>query len=675
MVKRTTSKEISGNIKESVNSLSLKVPSSLSDNRRIIIENVMPRVDGVKFPVKRVIGERVVVRADVFADGHDKVLAFLLFREAGAETWQRSRMTFLENDAWSASFMIEKQTNYVFTVRGFISEFSTWLEDLKKKVASGLNVALDLQIGAKIIRDAVAHCPVSESEKLLTWASVLEKPHDMAKAISSALEDELLLIMENSLDVARSVTFEPEITVEVDRARALFSSWYEIFPRSWSKTPGAHGTFCECEQILPEIARMGFDVLYLPPVHPVGISHRKGKNNSTTCNPDEPGCPWAIGGIHGGHKAIHPQLGTIVDFKSFVKRAQELKMEVALDIAFQCSPDHPYVKDHPSWFKWRPDGTVQYAENPPKKYEDVLPFNFETPDWRDLWEELKSVFLFWAANGVRIFRVDNPHTKPFLFWDWVIAGVKAEYPDAIFLAEAFTRPKIMYRLGKAGFSQSYTYFTWRNTKKEFEDYLTELSQTNVAEFFRPNFWPNTPDILPEHLQYGNRAMFMIRAALASTMSSNWGIYGPAFELCLTQAYPGKEEYIDNEKYEIKSWDWDRQGNIKDFITSLNRIRKENLSLQMTRNIHFCRILNDQIIAFFKATGDYSNIVVVLVNLDSTHQQSGWLDIPWLDLGLNKDKPLQAQELLSGEKVYWQGEKAFVDLDPKRCPVQIFRISQ
>ncbi len=652
----------------------LNSPVAVS-NARIIIENVTPTVDKGNFPVKRVTGEQVVVRADVFTDGHDQVLAFLLFKDAETRDWQEMRMKFLHNDAWEGSFTIATEKDYIFTVRGYASEFTTWQTDLKKKIASGVNIAVDLQIGARMINETALRCLPVEAQKLTAWAAILEKHQDIEAAMAVAVSNELLAIMEANMDVIKSVTFNPAVNVEVDRVRSLFSSWYELFPRSWSAIPGQHGTFKDCERILPEIARMGFDVIYLPPIHPIGQKHRKGKNNSKTCTPVDPGCPWAIGGAAGGHKSIHPELGTMDDFKSFISQARALKMEVALDIAFQCSPDHSYVKDHPQWFKWRPDGTVQYAENPPKKYEDVLPFNFDTPDWQNLWEELKSIFIFWASQGVRIFRVDNPHTKPFLLWDWLIAGVKKEYPDAIFLAEAFTRPKIMYRLAKGGFSQSYTYFTWRNTKKEFEEYLTELSQTNVAEFFRPNFWPNTPDILAEHLQHGVRASFMMRAALAATMSSNWGIYGPAFELCLTEPFPGKEEYNDNEKYEIKQWDWDREGNIKDFIAVLNRIRKENPALQQTRNIRFAKISNEQILAYYKATDDLSNILIIVVNLDPHHTQTGWLEIPWHEFGFNQERVCAAKELIRGEHFSWNGASVFIELDPNSSPVQVIRINQ
>lgn len=642
---------------------------------RIIIENVTPEIDGGRFPIKRVIGEQVVVRADVFADGHDEVAAFLLYRECDRQEWREVPMKFLNNDAWVGSFVIEHEKDYFYTVRGYVSEFSSWRHDLKKKTDAGRDVAVDLKIGSAILKSTAGRCSKPETAQLEKWARVLAAPKDIKSAIALAIGDELAAVMQANLDPEKSATYEPQLRVLVERARALFSSWYEFFPRSWAPEPGKHGTFKDCERILPEIARLGFNIIYLPPIHPIGTTFRKGKNNSAKCAPTDPGSPWAIGSAEGGHKAVTPELGTLKDFRAFVAHAKKHSLEVALDIAFQCSPDHPYMKEHPDWFRWRPDGTVQYAENPPKKYEDIVPFNFDTADRESLWEELKSIFIFWIEQGVKIFRVDNPHTKPFVFWDWLIVSLRKEHPDVIFLSEAFTRPKVMYRLAKAGFSQSYTYFTWRNTKQEFRDYLAELTQTDVAEFFRPNFWPNTPDILPEHLQVGGRTAFAMRAVMAATLSSNYGIYGPAFELCVNTPIQGKEEYLDAEKYEIKSWDWEVPGNIKDLLARLNAIRSDNPCLQMTRNIRFLNIDNDRILAYYKATGDYSNIIIVVVNLDPRNVQSGWLEIPMAELGIDKERPFMAQDLLSGQKFIWQGEKNFIELDPARTPAHIIRVNK
>lgn len=646
-----------------------EVPGSL----RIVIENVTPQIDGGKFPIKRVVGDSVVVRADVFADGHDEVAAYLLYKVSGEERWNQVPMKALGNDAWIGSFPVLEEKSYSYSVRGYIDEFSSWCHDLKKRYEAGSDIGVDLGIGAALLVDAAKRSSGQDSRKLQSWAEDLKRPGSNKAGFELATAKELSAVMAANLDPARSYTYEPELAVLVDRPRASFSAWYELFPRSWSETPGRHGTFKDCERILPEIAKLGFDVLYLAPIHPIGKRFRKGKNNSTKCDPRDPGSPWAVGSSEGGHKDIHPELGTLKDFSDLVAKAKKSGLEVALDIAFQCSPDHPYLKSHPEWFRWRPDGTVQYAENPPKRYEDIVPFNFDTTDRRGLWNELKSIITFWAGQGVRIFRVDNPHTKPFIFWDWLIAEVKREYPDSIFLAEAFTRPKVMYRLAKSGFTQSYTYFTWRNTKKEFQDYLTELTRTDIAEFFRPNFWPNTPDILAEHLQNAPRAAFALRAVMAATLSSNYGIYGPAFELCVNTPMKGKEEYAESEKYEIKRWDWEREGNIKDLLMRLNAIRRENPALQMTRNIRFCEIDNDKLLAYYKATGDYSNIIIVIVNLDPYNAQAGSLKVPCDELGIDKGRPYAAHDLLSGVKHVWQGEESYIELHPDKAPAHIIHV--
>ncbi|RMF92880.1 MAG: alpha-1,4-glucan--maltose-1-phosphate maltosyltransferase, partial [Nitrospinota bacterium] len=452
-----------------------------------------------------------------------------------------------------------------------------------------------------------------------------------------------------------------------------FSTWYELFPRSCSPEAGRHGTFRDCERLLPEIARMGFDVLYFPPIHPIGQTNRKGKNNAPVAQPDDVGSPWAIGGVDGGHKAIHPQLGTFADFERLRQKAQEHGIEIALDLAYQCSPDHPYVREHPEWFRHRPDGTIQYAENPPKKYEDIFPFYFETDAWPALWEELKSIVLFWIEKGVRIFRVDNPHTKAFPFWEWMIGEVKTRYPDVLFLSEAFTRPKVMYRLAKLGFSQSYTYFTWRNTKAELIDYMTELTRTEVREYFRPHFWPNTPDILPEPLQYGGRPAFMMRLILAATLSSNYGIYGPAFELCVDEALPGREEYLHSEKYELKVWDRDQPGNLKGLISRINRIRRDNPALQQTHNLQFYEVDNEALLCYGKMTEDLSNIILVAVNLDPFHTQAGWVHIPLEGLAIAPDQPYLVHDLISEDKYIWQGPRNHIILDPQTMPAHIFRV--
>ncbi len=646
---------------------------TVEGKKRVIIERVRPTIDCGRFPVKRVVGEEVVVQADIFTDGHDAVSARLLYRQAREETWQETPMTFIGNDRWGGSFIVENMGLYHYTLEGWVDHFQTWQGDLRKKFQAGQDVKVELMIGVEHIEAAGERASEASAKKLREWAIRLREEKDVDRAVSLALSEELTTLMQSVPDRRWSTTHDKELVVLVDPPQALFSTWYEMFPRSCSPEPGRHGTFEDCERLVPEIRRMGFDILYLPPIHPIGKTKRKGKNNSPVGEPDDVGSPWAIGADEGGHKSVHPQLGTIKDFERLVRKAREHGVEVALDVALQCSPDHPYVKEHPEWFRWRPDGSVQYAENPPKKYQDVLPINFETDSWQELWEELKSIVLFWIGKGVRIFRVDNPHTKPFAFWEWLIGEIKKEYPDVIFLSEAFTRPSVMYRLAKLGFTQSYTYFTWRNTKREFVDYVTELTRTEVRECFRPNFWPNTPDILPEHLQYGGRPAFIARLVLAATLSSNYGMYGPAFELCVNQAVPGKEEYLDSEKYEVKPWDRSQRGNLKDLITRVNRIRRENPALQTTWNVKFYDVDNDQLLFYGKATKDFSNILLIVVNLDPFHKQSGWLRVPLDELGLAPGQPYLIHDLLGDDKFIWQGERNRVELDPHVLPAYIFRV--
>ncbi len=514
--------------------------------KRVIIENVRPQIEGGRFPVKRALGEKVVVTADIFSDGHDTVSARVLFKGPHDKDWKESGLTFLENDLWSGEFKVKDVGTYSYTVEGWVDHFRTWQKDVKKKYDAGQNVNVDLQIGLEYIDRAIKKAGGDDKTNLKDISEEV-KGTDPERAVITAVGKSLTELINRYLDLSSASRYQKELLVVVDRKKAVFSAWYERFPRSCAPKPGRHGTFKDCEAILPEIARMGFDVLYLPPIHPIGRTKRKGKNNNPVCVEGDVGSPWAIGAAEGGHKDVLSELGTLDDFRHLVDQAKDYGIDMALDIAFQCSPDHPYVKDHPEWFRWRPDGTVQFAENPPKKYEDIIPINFETDQWQELWAELKSVFLFWIEKGVRIFRVDNPHTKSFGFWEWVIGEIKKDYPDTIFLAEAFTRPKVMYRLAKLGFTQSYTYFTWRNTKWEITEYMRELVQTDVREHMRPNFWTNTPDILPEHLQYGGRPAYMMRLVLAATLSSNYGIYGPAFELFVQEAIEGKEEYLHSEK--------------------------------------------------------------------------------------------------------------------------------
>lgn len=641
---------------------------------RVVVEQVTPEIDRGRFPIKRIVGESVLVEANIFADGHEVVAGVLLFRREGALGWREVEMEALPNDRWRARFVVSEIGCYRYTVEGFIDPFETWRRDFEKKAEAEQDVRVDLMAGAQLIAAASEKASGADAMRLAELAALLRQPSDLESAIAAVLDSELSRLMRRYRERSGVARYERELAVIVERERARFSSWYEMFPRSCSPEPNKHGTFRDCEARLPYVARLGFDVLYFPPIHPIGVTHRKGKNNRITCGPDDPGSPWAIGAAEGGHKAVHPQLGTLEDFRHLVAKAREAGIEIALDIAFQCSPDHPYVKEHPSWFKWRPDGTVQYAENPPKKYEDIFPLNFDSPDWEELWEELKSVVMFWVEQGVRIFRVDNPHTKPFAFWEWLIAEVRDACPEVVFLSEAFTRPKVMYRLAKLGFSQSYSYFPWRNTKSEIVQYFTELTQTEVSEFFRPSLWPNTPDILTEYLQWGGRPAFMIRLILAATLGASYGIYGPAFELCENRPLEaGREEYLDSEKYEIRHWDLERPDSLAALIARVNRIRRENPALQWDLTLRFHHVDNDQLLCFSKVTEDLSNVIVVVVNLDYRHRQAGWVELDLDPLGLDAGEPFQVHDLLGDARYLWQGARNYVELDPAGIPGHIFRI--
>jgi starch synthase (maltosyl-transferring) len=541
-------------------------------------------------------------------------------------------------------------------------------------MAANQEVHVDLLIGVELIEGAAMRAKDQESAFLRQWADRLRQSKNDPKGVALALDEELLKAMQRHPDRNSASRYEKELTVIVDREKALFSTWYEVFPRSCSSQAGRHGSFRDCEAWLPYIASMGFDVVYLPPIHPIGQAFRKGKNNSVVVQPDDVGSPWAIGSSQGGHKTVHPELGTLEDFKRFLFKAREYGLEVALDIAFQCSPDHPYVTRHPEWFRMRPDNTIQYAENPPKKYQDIYPLDFESAQWPSLWEELRNVFQFWIEQGVGIFRVDNPHTKPFVFWEQVISEIKEHYPDVLFLSEAFTRPHVMYRLAKSGFSQSYTYFAWRNSKQELTSYFTELTQTEVREYLRPNLWPNTPDILPEFLQIGGRPAFMVRLILAATLGASYGIYGPAFELCENLPLrPGSEEYLNSEKYELKRRDLHSRNSLKDLISRVNRIRKENPALQSNRNLHFHETDNPALICYSKATDDFANVIVVVVNLDCFHTQTGWVRLDLGAIGLDANHSFQVHDLLGDGNYLWQGTSNYVELVPESLPAHILRL--
>jgi starch synthase (maltosyl-transferring) len=642
---------------------------------RVIIENVTPEIDGGTFAAKRVCGERVIVEADIFADGHEMISGMLLFRREAEKKWHETALKLVVNDRWRADFRVDEIGRYRYTLAAWIDRFQSWRRDLQKRAEVDEHSELDILTGALIIEQAARRASASDKKKLLEAIELLrDEDTSLSTKLTAALSDDLLELVQRYPDRGGDTRYGKELAVVVDREKARFSAWYEMFPRSSAAEPGVHGTFKDCERLLSYVASMGFDTLYLPPIHPVGYTHRKGKNNSITAAADDPGSPWAIGSAEGGHKSIHPQLGTVEEFRSFVAKAESLDLEVALDLAYQCSPDHPYVREHPKWFRWRPDGTVQFAENPPKKYQDIYPLDFTTEEWRALWEELKSIVEFWREQGIRIFRVDNPHTKPLPFWQWLIDTVKQDHPEVIFLAEAFTRPKVMYRLGKLGFTQSYSYFTWRNTKAEITEYFQELTQTEVREYFRPNLWPNTPDILPEYLQFGGRAAFMLRLLLAATLSGNYGIYGPAFELLENRPREaGSEEYLDSEKYEIKHWNRESADSLKDFITRINKIRKDNPALKCDWSLCFHEIDNEQMVCYTKRTEDLGNIILVVVNLDPHHVQSGWVRIPLEPLQLAATDSYQAHDLLTGARFLWHGARNYVQLDPKNGPAHILRL--
>jgi starch synthase (maltosyl-transferring) len=642
---------------------------------RIVIEGVKPEINSGRFPIKRIIGDRVTVEADIFADGHDVISVVLLYRRESDPNWTEAPMEFLVNDRWRGSFTVSDLGRYRYSFAAWVDLFKTWQQNLAKKAEAKQDVSIDLLEGTQLIKEASQRATKRDKQTMQEWVALLnsnQKPRSTKTRL--ALSSKVSVLMAKYPDRRLATTYAEELMLVVDREKARFSTWYEMFPRSCANEPGRHATFKDCEARLPYISDMGFDVLYFPPIHPIGHTSRKGKNNTPKSKSGDPGTPWAIGSEEGGHKAVHSQLGTLEDFRRLMAKAQEYGIEVALDVAFQCSPDHPYVKEHPEWFRWRPDGTVQYAENPPKKYQDIYPLEFGTDNWRGLWEELRSVILFWIEQGVRTFRVDNPHTKPFAFWEWLIGGIKQDYPDVLFLAEAFTRPKIMYQLAKLGFSQSYTYFTWRNAKWELTQYFTELTQTDVREFFRPNLWPNTPDILGDYLRDGGRPAFMTRLVLAATFGANYGIYGPAFELCENRRKDTvSEEYLNSEKYEIKHWDIDSSNSLRDFITQVNHIRRENPALQSDLSLRFHSVDNEQLIGYSKRTEDLTNIILVVVNLDYRYKQSGWVGLSLEEFGLDPGQPFKVHDLLADATYQWRGPRNYVELDPKKVPAHIFRI--
>lgn len=645
-----------------------RLPSSLLQT--IVIESVYPELDGGRHPVKREVGDTFDVWADIFAEGHDLLGALLRYRYKGEQPWQESPMALVENDRWRGSFLLERNGRYEYTILAYRDLFETWRRNLGKKLEAGENVASERLEGTRLIETAQAEADEADRAVLRFFRDNLAPTQDQGHAVQLALDERLARIMARHPDRSQASLHARVLEVVVDREAARFAAWYEMFHRSQGEAPRTSATFEDCERRLDEVHRMGFDVMYLPPIHPIGRAGRKGPNNALVAGPGDPGSPWAIGAAEGGHKAVHPELGTLDDFDRFVAACRLRGMEVALDLAYQCSPDHPYVHEHPDWFYRRPDGTIRYAENPPKKYQDIFPINFYCDDWQALWQELKSVVLFWLEHGVRTFRVDNPHTKPFAFWEWLIREVQAEHPDVIFLAEAFTRPKVLKYLAKAGFSQSYTYFTWRNFKHEFIEYLTELTQSEASEYLRGNFFANTPDILPEILQVGGCPAFKLRLVLAATLSPVYGIYN-GFELCEGRAVPGTEEYADSEKYDYKVWDWNRPGNIKDYVARINQIRRENAALHDYRNLRFYQSDDDNMLFYGKATPSNDNVVLVAVNLDPFQPHESAVHVPIYDYGIPPEETYEVHELITDAKYLWRGEQQWLRLDPHIEPAALF----
>jgi len=637
----------------------------------ILIENVQPAVDGGRYPVKREVGDRLEVSADIFREGHEKIAAVIKYRAIDDAGWSEVEMVHIDNDRWAGEFPLERNTRYRYMIEAFPDTFGSWKSDLRKKFDAGQDVASELIEGGAIVREAQGRADatdIARFDQLLLAANA----GDQARSVAVLLGEEVGELMHRYRSREGWIHSVPEMTVVVDRVRARYAAWYSMFPRSAGTVPGQSATFRDVIDQLPRIEKMGFNVLYFTPIHPIGTTNRKGKNNTLNAQPGDPGVPYAIGSEAGGHDALEPGLGTFDDFHALVEAAAARDMEIALDVAIQASPDHPWTKEHPEWFYIRPDGTIKYAENPPKKYEDIYPLNFQNEHWRSLWEELKRVILFWVGHGVKTFRVDNPHTKPTIFWEWLIGEVQREHPDVIFLSEAFTRPKVMHALAKAGFTQSYSYFTWRNFKQEMTEYLIELTQGPAKEYMRANFFPNTHDILPYILQEGGRPAFISRVTLAATLSSVYGIYS-GYELCENTPVPGKEEYLNSEKYEYKVWDWDRPGNISQFISVLNGIRDAHPALQEYDNLEFYPSTHDSIIAYGKRTENNSDMIVVLVNMDPFQGHETLFTLPLQDMGLDPAQPYRGTELLSGDTIMWTGETHHWHLDPQHNPVAIFAI--
>jgi starch synthase (maltosyl-transferring) len=642
----------------------------------VVIENVTPEIDGGKFPVKCIVGETITVEADIFKDGHDILGACIKFKKKSDGAWQEAPMTFFDNDRWRGAFAPTENTRYVYTIDAWMDRLLTWRQNAEKKCIGKVSVASDVIEGLEFFKKILKLAGKQDQKKIEQHIERLDASKDSYDKVLEILHDaDFQDILKKYPLIEQRTSYDKNLELIVDRKRAELGAWYELFPRSQGKIPNKSATFKDCIARLPDIKKMGFDVIYLAPIHPIGRTNRKGPNNSLVADKNSPGSAWAIGSETGGHKAVHPDLGTMADFEDYIRAAKKNGMEIALDVAFQCSPDHPYVKEHPEWFYHLPDGSIRYAENPPKKYEDIYPLNFNCEDKLALWEEMKSIILFWAGKGIKIFRVDNPHTKPFYFWKWLIEEVQKEYPDAMFLAEAFTRPKLMKFLAKAGFTQSYTYFTWRNGKVELRQYLEELTQSDMKYYYRGNLFANTPDILHEFLQTGGPAAFKIRLILAATLSSTYGIYS-GFELCENKAKsPGSEEYQSSEKYEYKVWDWDRPGNIKDLIAQVNKIRAANPALQLYKNLEFYDSSHESILCYGKRTLNNDNMIVVAVNLDPFCASESSITLPLWKFGIGESEAYQVEDLLSGKKYSWKGSCNYIKLDPAVSSAHVFLVNK
>lgn len=643
----------------------------MQNQKRVVIENVRPQINAGEFFIKRVVNEIVNVDAHVLVDGHDVISASVLYKHENERKWREVRMHDVGNDEWRGAFTVEKQGFYEYKIQGWVDHALNWQHGIIRKIDDYQHVISELLDGREHLKAILKKVSSAEKKYINSLLDLFENEEHYNEAVEAARSDKLHQLFYNYPE-KKLVNTSKVLQVYVDRLKARFSTWYEFFPRSASKNKDVHGTFKDCEKILPKVAKMGFDTLYFPPVHPIGEVNRKGKNNSTTADKNDVGSCWGIGSKLGGHKDLHPELGNIKDFKQLIKKAKELNIEVAMDYALQAAPDHPWVKDFPQWFKWRPDGTVQYAENPPKKYQDILPIYFESEDYKNLWEECLSILEYWIECGINIFRVDNPHTKPYYFWNWIITEIKKKYPDVLFLAEAFTKPKVMQQLAKQGYTQSYTYFTWRNSKQELTEYVEELTQSDQKEFMRPNFWPNTPDINPFHLQGANESKFIQRYALAATLSSNIGIYGPVFEYMISDSLMGKEEYLNSEKFQICHYDWSLENNLTQIISKVNEIRNTNEALQQTNNIRFCHIENENLLAFYKWNDDKSSEMLIVISLNEHHTQQGMLQLPLHELGIGQGHQLKVQDLITNETYDWFNEWNFIELRPN-LPFHIFKI--